>query len=1240
MKKIITLLFVSLLVLPHLNAVSQTNRRNIKKSIPYRANYQRVATASSASHMLELKEGMIHSWGENTYGQLGDGTNTNSSIPVAADPDTKWVSAATGGFHSLGIKTDGTLWTWGLNSNGQLGDGTNTNRNAPVQIGVDDKWIGIVAGNMHSLGLKSDGTLWAWGDNTNGQLGDGTTTNRNNPVQIGTDFKWVTISAGSSHNICVKSDGTLWAWGDNSFGQLGDGTITQRNSPTQIGTDNKWVSVSSGLHHSLAIKVTGTLFAWGENNFGQLGDGTTTNQTAPLQIGAEVKWVSINAGSIHSLALKADGTLWSWGDNSYGELGDGTVVQQNSPVQIGTDNSWVTFATGLGYSVALKSNGTLHTWGKNTSGQIGDGTTLQKNLPTQVAFDFTEYVNVSTGAYHTFIVKSDGTLLAWGGGGYGRLGDGVTSSLRTIPFQIGADTKWVSVLAGGSGSIGIKADGTLWTWGYNYNGQLGDGTTSDRNTPGQIGVDHDWVSVSLGSSHCLALKADGTLWAWGANYYGEVGDGTNVDRYSPVQVGTDTKWMSVTAGINHSFGIKSDGTLWAWGDNQYGALGDGSNTVRYNPVQIGVDNKWVSIASNLYHTVALKSNGTLWTWGNNSNGQLGSSTTVNRNSPGQVGTDNHWISVTAGLLHSVALKSNGTDWEWGYNTDGQLGDGTVAQKTFPIMIGTDNTWVQTSAGRAQSFGLKSQRLIYCATGDNAFGQLGDGTLTDKTIFTCNTGACFAPALPITSNLTICSGASATLSASGVGNIGWYSASTSGTYLGGGVNYATPVLTVNTTYYVQDSTCSGSTTRKAVVVTVNPMPNVSVVASSTNVCLGNEITLTAFGTGTYSWSGGVTNGIAFSPSVTTTFTVISSIGACVDTASVLIAVNSNSLPTVTANASSVIICNGSTVVLTGGGATTYLWTGGITDGIAFTPTSTSTYTVTGIDGSSCYNTAIITLSVNPLPVVNANASSITVCPGSSITLSGGGALSYTWTGGVTDGNAFTPTSTVAYTVTGTDVNGCVDSDFVVVTVFPVSAFSQSLVVCTGGSVTVGTNTYSTSGTYTDILTSFRGCDSTVTTNVSVAAPINVNTSLNGITITANQAGAAYQWLNCNTGYTVIPSETNQSYAPTSNGNYAVSVTINACSDTSSCVNVISVGLIENTINHSFHVYPNPSKGNFIIQSDVEGDYSIVNALGQTIQVFKLNTANNYIFKVDGMSIGIYFIIGFNDKIIIKQKVLVE
>ena len=351
--------------------------------------------------------------------------------------DLKMVAA--GDYHTVAIKEDGTLWAWGNNQFGQLGDGSTIDKSTPVQIGTDDNWSCVTAGEKYTVAIKDDGTLWAWGNNGWGQLGDGTTTHRNTPTQeVTVSTNWSYVAAGETHTVAIKDDGTLWAWGNNQFGPLGDGTTTQRNTPTQEETEStNWSYVAAGAYHTVAIKDDGTLWAWGNNISGRLGDGTTTHRNTPTQEATgSNNWSYVAVGETHTVAIKDDGTLWAWGNNQFGQLGDGTTTQRDTPTQEATEsNNWSYVAAGAYHTVAIKDDGTLWAWGYNQFGQLGDGTTTQRDTPTQEVTESTNWSYVAAGQSHTVAIKDDGTLWAWGTNGYGQLGDGSDIIVNT-PKQV------------------------------------------------------------------------------------------------------------------------------------------------------------------------------------------------------------------------------------------------------------------------------------------------------------------------------------------------------------------------------------------------------------------------------------------------------------------------------------------------------------------------------------------------------------------------------------------------------------------------------------------------------------------------------------------------------------------------------------------------------------------------------------------------------------------------------------
>ena len=344
------------------------------------------------------------------------------------------------------------------NNAGSLGDGTTISRLSPVSILSNCyNWIQVSNGTsggfpMASLGLRTDGTAWAWGCNNTGVLGDGTTVDRSSPVSVVGGFTdWCQVSLGNLHSLGLRTNGTAWAWGYNNFGQLGDGTTVSKSSPVSVvGGFTDWCQVSAG-GSSVGLRTNGTAWAWGCNNFGQLGDGTTVSKSSPVSvIGGFTNWCQVSAGGCHNLGVRTNGTAWAWGNNTCGRLGDGTTVANSSPVSvIGGFTDWCQVSAGVSHSLGLRTNGTAWAWGTNASGQLGAGTAVTKSSPVSVVGGFTDWCQVSAG-YET--------------------------------------------------SGGLRTNGTLWTWGCNPDGRLGDNTIISKSSPVSVVGGGSWAQVDVGKS--------------------------------------------------------------------------------------------------------------------------------------------------------------------------------------------------------------------------------------------------------------------------------------------------------------------------------------------------------------------------------------------------------------------------------------------------------------------------------------------------------------------------------------------------------------------------------------------------------------------------------------------------------------------------------------------------------------------------------------------------------------------
>ena len=360
----------------------------------------------------------------------------------------------------------------------------------------------------------------------------------------------------------------LYAWGDNgdvfSIGVLGLNDTVDRSSPTQVGSGGAWLEVSGGQYCAGARKDTGSIFVWGYLSSGLSGNntaGAASNTSSPIQVGALTDWAFFNLNQQSAGAIKPNGTLWTWGSSNGGKLAQGTNVSVSSPIQVGSDTDWASAMMGQNAAFYIKTDGTLYASGASTYGELG--------------------INIS----------------------------GATAR-RSSPVQVGSQT-WTDVQQAEKFSLGLRTNGTLWAWGRNNLGQLGQNNTTDRSSPVQIGSLTNWTSIAVGrDGACLAVNESGQLYSWGENVGGILGQNLPVttNLSSPVQVGTLNSWSTVNGGYCRAFlAIKTDGTLWAWGNNTRGQIGQNDISDGYSsPVQVGTETNWVAAAPGRFSSYGIR----------------------------------------------------------------------------------------------------------------------------------------------------------------------------------------------------------------------------------------------------------------------------------------------------------------------------------------------------------------------------------------------------------------------------------------------------------------------------------------------------------------------------------------------------------------------------------------------------------------------------------------------------------
>jgi alpha-tubulin suppressor-like RCC1 family protein len=718
-----------------------------------------------AGHTCVVKsDGSIFCWGNNSYGQLGNGSFGNNIPSPSSDiyldafynrlTDIYHVSV--GNSHTCAVDNGNQIWCWGNNYYGQLGIGKDNNYyqtyySFPRQVTSVGKVKGVSVGYSSTCVIKEDNSLWCWGGNDSGQLGDGTFINRTFPHMKITD-NVLQISANQYHTCAIIYDNSLWCWGSNWYGQLGLGFSGGNiNTPQKVMEEVALVSV--GESHTCAMKQDNSPLCWGNNWWGQIGDGTNIQRVSPYPVKISDIVISVSSGYDHTCALMSDRSLWCWGYNYYGQLGSGSSRNycggwwpncNKNPTKIMDDV--VQFSAGAYHTCAVKTDGSLWCWGYNNYGQIGDGSNSNRNMPTLIPIMSSGVSSVAAGVEHTCAVKQDGSLWCWGRNWEGQLGlDPSVTPYANTPQPILAGGV-IRVVTGGYHTCAVMGDLTLWCWGANWEGQLGNGSWSSTYTPSQVMVGGSPLSVSsvaAGERHTCAVDTAGNLWCWGNNWFGQVGDGTTSNRNSPVQIAYGFSYVS--AGWRHTCAVKQDGSLWCWGRNMEGQIGDGNNPgsddcsiwdfgndCNKYPTYITFDVTLVSVGAR--HTCATKQNGSLWCWGDNNWGQLGNGTRVRKTTPYPVITPAGALSISVGRSHSCAIKTDGSLWCWGNNSSGQLGNGEsvwdssyLPSQVSPPML-SDVSFV--SLGGGHSCAIKIDGSLWC-WGNNWSGQVGDGTTQQR-----------------------------------------------------------------------------------------------------------------------------------------------------------------------------------------------------------------------------------------------------------------------------------------------------------------------------------------------------------------------------------------------------------------------------------------------------------------------------------------------------------------------------
>lgn len=508
---------------------------------------ERVATLGSVAEVAagsthtcaRLASGTVFCWGDNTFGQLGLGTNEAQRMPAVVDNlHLPALSIATA-TQTTCARTANDVYCWGDGDLGQIGSiGPTPNPRAVPGVGAT---ADIALRNAHVCARKSDGRLLCWGLNINGQLGDGSAHVRTSSVTVDGNYGSATQIAAGTNHTCAAFDGGVRCWGYNTQGQLGRGTLTTNESlpaPTSVITTRP-TSLSAGIDHTCAV-VGGALYCWGANQKGQLGTNQVTTRRAPTAVPGFTSGVTqVAAGDRHTCALRGGG-VWCWGYNGNGELGDGTTIDRLQPVAVSGLASGVSYLEAGANHTCAVHNGTAKCWGLNTDGQLGIGTSDGIRATPQLVLTLDSGVTrISPGISHTCAIQN-GAAKCWGYDGYAALGNGIVNDHQFVPDAVSGFDSGVSEIASGDDISCAVRFGTVWCWGADYSGDLGNGgdVRSLRAVPsaviGLVGVASG--PLAIGGTHVCASTVTGALRCWGDDIVGSLGIGRVVISYGPLPV--------------------------------------------------------------------------------------------------------------------------------------------------------------------------------------------------------------------------------------------------------------------------------------------------------------------------------------------------------------------------------------------------------------------------------------------------------------------------------------------------------------------------------------------------------------------------------------------------------------------------------------------------------------------------------------------------------------------------------
>ncbi len=676
-----------------------------------------VSISCGSQHTIVLmSDGTIYGTGNNKYGQLGIGNTTNkSSLTEMIIPSGKTPAAiACGYFHTVVLMRDYTIYATGNNSDGELGDTTTTDKTtlSIMRNNTGQVPVAIACGAYNTMILMLTGNIYGVGYNGYGQLGDGTTANKYVMTKMinNTGQTPDSIYCGSNHTIVFMNNGSIYGTGVNGGGQLGLGNTNNKTTLTSmtIPSGKTPTLISCGGNHTIVKMDDGSVYGTGRNTNGQLGNGTIINKTTltEMTIYSGKTTSSISCGFAYTMLTMTDGSIYGVGYNYDGQFGDGTIISKSTFSELINDTTKTPlFVTcGANHTMICMTDYSIYGTGYNNAGQLGLGFSTDKTYFTSIP-NISEKTPIAIYCNYniTIILMTDGTLYGSGYDTYGQLGFGSTSITQYtfIPLTIPDGKTPIAGSCGNNHTIILMYDGTIYGAGYNYYGQLGNGTNTDSTVFTQMTplahshrslLRHQTaipIAISCGGDFTIVLMNNGTVYGTGVNGSGQLGDGTTTSRNTLTKMTPITNKLAtaISCGYNFTIVLMSDGTVYGTGLNTSGQLGNGTmvtSTTYMLTEMVNSTGKVVkAISCGNYHTIILMTDGSIYGTGMNTSGQLGNGTTTNTSSLTQMinPSGKRPIAITCGDYYTLVIMGDNTIYGTGSNSNGQLAIGNMVDKT-------------------------------------------------------------------------------------------------------------------------------------------------------------------------------------------------------------------------------------------------------------------------------------------------------------------------------------------------------------------------------------------------------------------------------------------------------------------------------------------------------------------------------------------------------------------------------